>query len=135
VILTQASLQNTRSLATVSAIGIYFNETCSPASPVESVDILLCTLSRMPCRKIVLMKDNRKLFLKNKQTNKKRNILSHFFSEFLFSHFIPEELTNAPFLCQLAIEAVSTSLIFSSLHFSTVMDLSSFFPPFFWCKE
>lgn len=65
----------------------------------------------------------------------KKKILSQFFPKFLFSYFTPEELTNTPFLCQLAIGEVSTLLILSSLHFSTVMDLHFFSSFFFWCKE
>lgn len=48
---------------------------------------------------------------------KKQQILSYLFPEFLFSYFIPKELTNTQFLCQLVIRVISALLIFSSFVF------------------
>lgn len=56
------TLQNTQTWATTSAIAIYSNGKYFSDSLAERVNILLCMLSRMLCMKMVLIKDNGKMF-------------------------------------------------------------------------
>lgn len=80
------TLQNIQSLPTDSAVIVICSK-CLPTSPAESVSILFCTLARVLCRIIMLIRVNWKLFLKTK-------ILFQFIADFSCSYFTSEELIN-----------------------------------------
>lgn len=110
------TLQNTQSLPTDSAVIVICSK-CLPTSPAESVSILFCTLARVLCRKIMLIRVNWKPFLKTK-------ILFQFIADFSCSYFTSEELINTPIFMSACNQGSICPEIFLSLHFYAVMDLN-----------